>query len=68
VVSAIGWSGGSARTVLVLLARRAIVSIRTPWLSDEWVEVVQRVSDETRRWQNPNWPGWLDWLKGSSLS
>jgi len=66
VVSGIGWAGGNARTVLVLLARRAFISVRTPWLTDEWTDVVQRVAEESPRWQNPNWPRWLDWLKRAS--
>ena len=66
VVSGIGWSGGNARTLLVLLARRGFISVRTPWLTEEWAEVTERVSEEIR-WQNPNWPNWLDWLKGASL-
>jgi predicted nucleic acid-binding protein len=66
VVAGIGWSGGDARRLLVLLARRAFTSVRTPWLTAEWSEVTQRVSEETR-WENPNWPNWLDWLKRASV-
>ena len=66
VVSGIGWSGGNARSVLVLLARRGFVSVRTPWLTSEWTEVTQRVSEELR-WENQNWPNWISWLKRASL-
>jgi len=66
VVSGIGWSGGDARSVLVLLAQRAFVSVRTPWLTAEWAEVTERVSQEVR-WANRNWANWLEWLKRASL-
>ena len=66
VVAGIGWSGGDARRVLVLLAQRGFASLRTPWLTAEWSEVTQRVSQEIR-WGNPNWPNWLDWLKRASI-
>lgn len=65
VVSGVGWSEGSARSVLVLLARRGFVSIRTPWLTTEWAEVVERVARE-RQWRNPNWANWLAWVKHAS--
>jgi predicted nucleic acid-binding protein len=66
VVSGIGWSGGEARRVLVLLAQRGFTSVRTGWLAAEWSEVTQRVSEELR-WGNPNWPNWLDWLRRASV-
>ncbi len=66
VVAGIGWSGGDARRILVLLAQRGFSSLRTPWLTAEWSEATQRVSEEIR-WENPNWPGWLDWLKRASV-
>jgi len=66
VVSGVGWSGGDARKVLVLLAQRGFASLRTAWLTAEWSEVTQRVSEEVR-WRNPNWPNWLDWLKRASV-
>ena len=66
VVAGIGWSGGDARAVLVLLAQRGFTSVRTPWLTGEWSDVTQRVSEEIR-WGNRNWPNWLDWLKRASV-
>jgi predicted nucleic acid-binding protein len=66
VVSGIGWSRGKARAVLILLAQRGFISVRTPWLTAEWADVTHRVSQEVR-WANPNWPSWLDWLKHASL-
>jgi putative PIN family toxin of toxin-antitoxin system len=65
VVSAIGWRG-DARTVLRLLAAGGFESYRTPWLTAEWTDVVQRVASEERRWTNPNWANWLTWLKAAS--
>ena len=65
VVSAIGWQG-DARAVLSLLARRCFLSVRTPWLTEEWAETVSRVSAEVK-WHNPNWPNWLEWVKDASL-
>lgn len=66
VVAGIGWSGGDGRRILALLARRAFVSLRTPWLGAEWTEVTQHVAGEMR-WGNPNWPNWLEWVKRASL-
>jgi putative PIN family toxin of toxin-antitoxin system len=66
VVAGIGWRGGDARSVLVLLAQRAFVSVRTSWLTTEWAEVTERVTQEVR-WENPNWANWLEWLKRASL-
>lgn len=66
VVSGIGWAGGDARKVLVLLANRGFISLRTPWLTAEWADVTHRVSQETR-WSNPNWPSWVSWLKRASV-
>src|SRR5713101_3414644 len=60
VVSGIGWRG-EARNVLRLLARRGFVSVRTPYLTREWTETLTELSTE-RRWPNPNWAGWLEWL------
>ena len=65
VVSAIGWQG-DARAVLGLLARRCFLSVRTPWLTQEWAETVARVSAEVK-WHNPNWPTCLAWIKDASL-
>ena len=65
VVAAIGWQG-DARAVLSLLARRCFLSVRTPWLTQEWAETVARVSAEVK-WPNPNWPNWLEWIKEASL-
>jgi putative PIN family toxin of toxin-antitoxin system len=62
VVSAIGWRG-EARKVLHLLALGAFQSCRTPFLTTEWVEVVQRVATDEPRWKNRNWENWLLWLK-----
>src|ERR1051326_6019318 len=66
VVSGIGWSRGPARRVLVLLARRGFISLRTSWLTAEWSDVTQRVSEELT-WENPNWPNWIEWLKRASV-
>jgi putative PIN family toxin of toxin-antitoxin system len=65
VVSAIGWRG-EARTVLRLLAAGGFESYRTPWLTAEWTDVVQRVAAEEKLWRNPNWANWLTWLKSTS--
>ncbi len=65
VVSAIGWRG-EARTVLRLLAAGGYQSFRTPFLTEEWAEVVERVALTEPRWKNPNWANWLLWLKISS--
>ncbi len=40
--------------------------MRTPWLTAEWTEVIERVSRELG-WQNRNWPNWLDWIKNASV-
>ncbi len=65
VVSGIGWRGES-RQVLRLLAARAFTSHCTPFLTGEWADVVQRVSDQSRSFSNANWAGWLVWLKSVS--
>lgn len=67
VVSGLGWRGGEARAVLRLLARRGFVSARTPWLTAEWSETVERVAHEEKRWRNENWRAWLDWLNHASV-
>ena len=64
VVSGIGWRG-DARNVLRLLARRSFISVRTPYLTQEWTETLTELSQE-RQWPNPNWAGWLQWLKTTS--
>jgi putative PIN family toxin of toxin-antitoxin system len=66
VVSAIGWRGGEARTVLRLLAAGGFESWRTPWMTAEWVETIQRVAETEKRWHNPNWTNWLAWLTAVS--
>ena len=66
VVSGIGWRGGDARKVLTLLAAGGFQSYRTPWLTAEWSETVQYVAEHEKRWRNPNWIHWLEWLKRSS--
>jgi predicted nucleic acid-binding protein len=68
VVAGIGWRGGEARAVLRLLARRGFISAGTPWLSEEWREAVAHVALEEKRWRNPNWRGWLDWLQLASVT
>ncbi len=65
VVSGIGWRG-EARVVLRLLAAGGFESYRTPWLTSEWAETVQRVAAEEKFWKNPNWANWLIWLKTAS--
>ena len=65
VVSGIGWQG-EARVVLRLLAAGGFESYRTPWLTSEWAETVQRVAAEEKLWKNPNWANWLIWLKTAS--
>lgn len=67
VVSAIGWRG-DARLVLRLLAAGGFESFRTPWLTSEWAETVERVAGEEKLWKNPNWANWLIWLKTASRS
>ena len=66
VVAGIGWRGGDARAVLRLLAAGGFESWRTPWITAEWMDVVQRVAETERRWRNPNWINWLEWLKAVS--
>ena len=66
VVSGIGWRGGDARAVLKLLAAGGFESHRTPWITAEWADTVQRVAETERRWRNPNWTNWLEWLKAVS--
>jgi predicted nucleic acid-binding protein len=41
-------------------------SWRTPWITAEWTDAVQRVAETEKRWRNPNWSNWLDWLKSTS--
>jgi len=67
VVSGIGWQRGDARAVLRLLAVGGFESWRTPWITAEWAETVRRVAETERRWSNPNWANWLQWLKDVSL-
>ena len=66
VVSAIGWQG-DARGVLHLLARRCFLSVRTPWLTQEWAG--RWCPECPPKWNgtNPNWPDWLEWVKDASL-
>ena len=52
--------------VLRLLAAGGFESYRTPWLTSEWAETVQRVAAEEKLWKNPNWANWLIWLKTAS--
>lgn len=66
VVSGIGWRGGNARAVLKLLAVGGFESWRTPWITAEWADTVQRVAGTEKRWRNPNWTNWLEWLKSVS--
>lgn len=66
VVSAIGWQRGDARKVLNLLAVGGFQSLRSPSLTAEWADTVERVAQTEPRWKNPNWAGWLLWLKESS--
>jgi putative PIN family toxin of toxin-antitoxin system len=66
VVSGIGWRGGDARKIFTLLAARGFQSYRTKWLTEEWAETVQYVAEKEPRWKNPNWAGWLEWLKRAS--
>jgi putative PIN family toxin of toxin-antitoxin system len=63
VVSGIGWRRGDSRAVLKLLASGGFESWRTPWITGEWTETVQRVAATEKRWRNPNWINWLEWLK-----
>ena len=67
VVSGIGWRGGDARAILRLLAVRGFISARTLWLSVGWLETVERVAREEKRWQNKNWREWLEWLNRASV-
>lgn len=65
VVSGIGWRTDS-RKVLRLLAAGGFQSFRTPFLTAEWTEVVERVASKEPHWRNPNWANWLLWLKTAS--
>ena len=66
VISGVGWRGGEARRVLVLLAAGGFESYRTPWITAEWAETLAYVAEHERRWKNPNWINWLEWLKRAS--
>jgi predicted nucleic acid-binding protein len=66
VVAGIGWRGGDARAVLKLLAAGGFESWRTPWITAEWADTVQRVAGTEKRWRNANWTNWLEWLKAVS--
>jgi predicted nucleic acid-binding protein len=55
-----------ARAVLRLLAAGGFESWRTPWMTAEWTDTVQRVVETEKRWRNPNWANWLEWLKAVS--
>ncbi len=66
VAAGIGWSGGAARRLFVLLARRAFQSVRTPDLTAEWAGTLADLAAREPRWQNPNWAHWLDWLRQKS--
>lgn len=66
VVSGIGWRGGDARAVLRLLAAGGFESWRTPWITAEWADTVQRLAETEKRWLNENWIHWLEWLKAVS--
>jgi len=57
-----GGQRGDSRNVLRLLALRAFISIRSPFLTQEWTDTLARLSTE-EDWPNPNWASWLDWLK-----
>lgn len=63
VISGIGWRGGDARAVLKLLAAGGFEFYRTPWITAEWTDTVRRVAETEKRWRNPNWTNWLEWLK-----
>ncbi len=43
---------------------RAVASFLSErlYLTHEWTETLADLSEE-RRWPNPNWAGWLEWLK-----
>jgi putative PIN family toxin of toxin-antitoxin system len=66
VAAGIGWSGGPARRLFVLLARRAFLSVRTQDLTAEWADTLQDLAQYEPRWQNPNWVQWFDWLRQKS--
>lgn len=66
VVAGIGWEGGDARAVLKLLAADGFESWRTPSVTPEWTDTIQRVAETETRWRNSNWPNWLEWLKTAS--
>jgi uncharacterized protein len=66
VAAGIGWAGGAGRRVLMLLARRAFQSVRTPALAAEWADTLADLAAREPRWQNPNWVHWLDWLRQKS--
>jgi hypothetical protein len=66
VAAGIGWPGGAGRRLLVLLARRIFQTARTADLTAEWAETIEDLAARERRWRNPNWAQWLDWLKRKS--
>ncbi len=66
VVAGIGWRGGEARAVLKLLATGGFESWRTPGVTTEWTDTVEHVAEIEKRWRNPNWTNWLEWLKAVS--
>jgi putative PIN family toxin of toxin-antitoxin system len=67
IVSGIGWRSGDARLVLKLLAVGGFESLRTPSITAEWTDAVQRVAQTEKRWRNSNWINWLEWLKAVSI-
>ncbi len=67
MAAGIGWSGGAARRVFVLLARKGFQSVRTLALTTEWADTVEDLATHEPRWQNRNWAQYLDWLRQKSL-
>ncbi len=66
IVSGIGYRGDDGQKILRLLAGRAFLSIRTPYLTLEWTHTLERLSGEGEL-SNMNWPNWIEWLKRVSL-
>ena len=66
VAAGIGWAGGPARRVLVLLARRTFQSVLTKALTAEWADTLADLAARGARWQNLGWAHWLEWLRRKS--
>jgi len=65
VVSGIGWRGGTPQ-VLPWLAAGGFNPSEPPAYGRVGGKRWQFVAETGRRWKNPDWMNWLEWLKRSS--